>query len=141
MAQAQHNDQVSVHYTGKLEDGTVFDSSQEGEPLVFRIGEGTLIPGFEEAVIGMEPGETKVENLPPERAFGPFRDELVQSIDRGEFPPDAEIEVGRQFQAAGPQGPMVLSVVDVEGDKVTVDANHPLAGKRLTFEISLVEIG
>ena len=141
MAQAQHNDQVSVHYTGKLEDGTVFDSSQEREPLVFRIGEGTLIPGFEEAVIGMEPGETKVENLPPERAFGPFRDELVQTIDRGEFPPDAEIEVGRQFQAAGPQGPMVLSVVEVEGDKVTVDANHPLAGQRLTFEISLVEIG
>jgi peptidylprolyl isomerase len=141
MAQAKHDDQVSVHYTGTLDDGTVFDSSRDREPLEFRIGEGALIPGFEEAVIGMEPGETKVANLPPERAYGPFRDELVQTIDRSEFPPDMEIEVGQQFQATGPEGPMVLSVVDVVGDDITVDANHPLAGRNLTFEISLIEIG
>ncbi len=142
MAVAEQNDVVKVHYTGKLEDGTVFDSSHEREePIEFRIGEGKLIPGFEEAVVGMEPGQQKTETLQPDDAFGPFREELVQTLPRSEFPEDASIEVGQQFQAEGPQGPMILNVVEIEGDQVTVDANHPLAGKALVFEIDLVEVG
>jgi peptidylprolyl isomerase len=140
MAQAQQNDTVRVHYTGKLEDGTVFDTSREREPLEFTLGQGAIIPGFEEAVVGMEPGQTKTEVLTPEKAYGPFRDELVITIEREQFPEDATIEVGQRFEASGPQGPMILSVVDVEGDQVTADANHPLAGKALVFEIDLVEI-
>ena len=140
MAQAQQNDTVRVHYTGKLEDGTVFDSSRERDPLEFTLGEGKLIPGFEEAVIGMAPGETKSETLPPEKAYGPFRDELVLTIDRGQFPEDAKVEVGQRFEASGPQGPMILNIVEVEDQQVTADANHPLAGKALLFDIDLVEI-
>ena len=141
MAEAKAQDTVRVHYTGKLEDGTVFDSSLEREPLEFTIGEERLIPGFENAVVGMQPGDKKVESIAAREAYGPFRNELVQELSRSEFPPDMNVAQGQRFEARTSSGqPLVLTVVDVTGEKVTVDANHPLAGKDLTFEIELVEI-
>lgn len=141
MAEAKEKDKVRVHYTGKLEDGTVFDSSRERDPLEFTIGEERLIPGFEQAVVGMQPGETKVENVAAGEAYGPFRDELVQELSRKDFPDDITLSQGQRFEARTASGqPLMLTVVDVADDKVTVDANHPLAGKDLVFEIELVEI-
>jgi peptidylprolyl isomerase len=141
MAEAKEKDKVRVHYTGKLEDGTVFDSSRERDPLEFTIGEERLIPGFEQAVVGMQPGETKVENVAAGEAYGPFRDELVQELSRKDFPEDITISQGQRFEARTASGqPLMLTVVDVADEKVTVDANHPLAGKDLVFEIELVEI-
>lgn len=141
MAEAKEKDKVRVHYTGKLEDGTVFDSSRERDPLEFTIGEERLIPGFEQAVVGMQPGETKVENVAAGEAYGPFRDELVQELSRKDFPDDITLSQGQRFEARTASGqPLMLTVIDVADDKVTVDANHPLAGKDLVFEIELVEI-
>jgi peptidylprolyl isomerase len=141
MAEAKAQDKVRVHYTGKLEDGTVFDSSRERDPLEFTIGEERLIPGFEKAIVGMQPGETKTENIAANEAYGPFRDELVQELSRKEFPEDMTVTQGQRFEARTANGqPLMLTVVDVSDEKVTVDANHPLAGKDLTFEIELVDI-
>ncbi|MFO7973964.1 MAG: peptidylprolyl isomerase [Candidatus Hydrogenedentota bacterium] len=141
MAEAKEKDKVRVHYTGKLDDGTVFDSSREREPLEFTIGEERLIPGFEQAVVGMAPGEKKVENVGAGDAYGPFRDELVQELSRNDFPDDIDISQGQRFEARTANGqPLMLTVVDVADEKVTVDANHPLAGKDLVFEIELLEI-
>jgi len=141
MATAKEKDKVRVHYTGKLEDGTVFDSSVEREPVEFTIGEERLIPGFEKAVLGMEPGEKKVESVVAGEAYGPFRDELVQELSRQDFPEDITVSQGQRFEARTASGqPLMLTVVDVADDKVTVDANHPLAGKDLVFEIELLEI-
>lgn len=141
MSEAKTNDTVRVHYTGKLEDGTVFDTSVEREPLEFTIGQERLIPGFESAVVGMQPGEKKVENVAADEAYGPFRNELVKDLSRAEFPADASITEGQRFEARTPDGqPLMLTVVEVADDTVTVDANHPLAGKDLVFEIELLEI-
>jgi len=141
MTEAKTNDTVRVHYTGKLEDGSVFDSSIEREPLEFTIGQERLIPGFESAVVGMQPGEKKVENVAADEAYGPFRNELVKDLSRAEFPPEANVAEGQRFEARTPDGqPLTLTVVDVGDDTVTVDANHPLAGKDLVFEIELLEI-
>ncbi|MCP4640851.1 MAG: peptidylprolyl isomerase [bacterium] len=141
MAQAKLNDKVRVHYTGTLEDGTVFDTSVEREPLEFTLGQQQVIQGFEAVVIGMDVGDKRTQQIPAEEAYGPFQDALVEEIDRSHFPDDADIAVGQQFRAAAPDGRnMVLTVVNVAGDTVTVDGNHPLAGKDLKFEIELVEI-
>lgn len=130
-----------MHYTGKLEDGTVFDTSLGGEPLEFTIGEGEIIPGFEEAVIGMQPGESKTVTVPSERAFGPHRDELVVEVGRDQFPPHLYPEVGQEYQMRQPDGHMIpVRVVEVSEETVTLDANHPLAGKDLTFEVQLLEV-
>ncbi|HID10482.1 MAG TPA: peptidylprolyl isomerase [Candidatus Latescibacteria bacterium] len=141
MAQAKQGDTVRVHYTGKLEDGTVFDTSLGGEPLEFTIGEGEIIPGFEEAVIGMQPGESKTVTVPSERAFGPHRDELVVEVGRDQFPPHLHPEVGQEYQMRQPDGHMIpVRVVEVSEEAITLDANHPLAGKDLTFEVQLLEV-
>lgn len=130
-----------MHYTGKLEDGTVFDTSLGGEPLEFTIGEGEIIPGFEEAVIGMQPGESKTVTVPSERAFGPHRDELVVEVGRDQFPPHLHPEVGQEYQMRQPDGHMIpVRVVEVSEEAITLDANHPLAGKDLTFEVQLLEV-
>jgi peptidylprolyl isomerase len=141
MPHAKEQDKVKIHYTGKLPDGTVFDSSQGKEPLEFTIGDRTIIPGLEEAVVGMSPGEQKTEAVAAEMAFGPFRNELVQELTRSEFPTESPPVVGQRYnaQSAG-QASIVLTVIDVSGETVTVDANHPLAGKDLVFDIELVEI-
>jgi len=141
MVKAKIGDKVKVHYTGKLEDGTVFDSSREGEPLEFTIGSGEIIPGFEEQIIGMEEGEKKTFTIPPEKAYGPHREELIIEVRKEEFPPDITPEVGQHLQLRQPDGHVFYVVVtDVQEDSVTLDANHPLAGKDLVFDVELLEV-
>ncbi len=140
-AQAQTGDTVRVDYTGKLEDGTEFDSSAGREPLQFTIGQGSMIPGFEQAIIGMAPGESKTVKIPVDEAYGPYRDELVLAVDRDELPADLEPEVGQRLQMPQADGRViVVTVIEVSESSVTLDANPPLAGKDLIFEIQLVEI-
>ena len=141
MAQAKAGDTVKVHYTGKLEDGTVFDTSEERTPLEFTIGSGQIIPGFERAVVGMEPGETKTATISPEEAYGQHREDMTITVDRGQFPEDINPEPGQQLQVQQPDGRAAIVVVsDVSESTVTLDANHPLAGQPLTFDIELVDI-
>jgi peptidylprolyl isomerase len=141
MAQAKNGDTVKVHYTGKLEDGTVFDTSIERDPLQFTIGEGRVIPGFEQTVVGMNPGESKTTKIPADKAYGPHRKEMVLVVDRNQFPVDLKPKVGQQLQSRQADGgAMRVTVTDVSESSVTLDANHPLAGKDLTFDVRLVEI-
>lgn len=141
MQHAKTGDTVKVHYTGKLDDGTVFDSSADRKPLEFKIGEGRIIPGFEKAVLGMQAGESKDETIPAEQAYGPRRDELMIQVDRGEIPADLNIEVGQHLQVTSPDGQEIpVMVQGVSETSVTLDANHPLAGRDLQFQIELVEI-
>ncbi|MGB9612221.1 MAG: FKBP-type peptidyl-prolyl cis-trans isomerase [Bryobacteraceae bacterium] len=141
MAQAKPGDTVRVNYTGRLDDGTVFDSSLRSWPLEFTIGEGQLIPGFENAVIGMTPGETKTQRVPAEEAYGPHADFLVIEVDRRRVPPDLDPKVGDRLQLQHPDGRVTpVLVTGVTESSITLDANHPLAGKDLTFDIELLEI-
>ncbi len=142
MSQAKLGDTVRVHYTGKLDDGTEFDSSlSRNEPLEFTIGAGTIIPGFEQAVIGMTPGDSKVETIATENAYGPYMEEMVVVVDRQQMPVELQPEVGQQLKIQQPTGQVIpVIVTDVSEAEVTLDANHPLAGENLTFEIQLVEI-
>ena len=141
MGQVKQGDRVKVHYTGKLDDGKVFDSSNGREPLQFTIGEGQVIVGFEEAVLGMSPGESKLAKIPVEKAYGPYRAEMVRVFEKSQFPPDMNPEVGQRLQLNQPDGRLlVVTVKEVLESKVALDANHPLAGKDLAFEIELVEI-
>lgn len=141
MAQAQAGDTVKVHYTGRLQDGTVFDSSLDREPLEFTVGEGHVIPGFEEAVKGMNVGEQRSSEIPVEQAYGPRRDDLVLEVDRDQIPAEVELELGQQLQISQPNGqPVPVTVTDISGSTVTLDANHPLAGQDLIFDLKLVEI-
>ena len=141
MAQAKNGDTVKVHYTGKLEDGVVFDSSENREPLEFTIGEGKIIPGFEQAVIGMSLGESKTEKIPADQAFGPYREELIHEVDRQQIPVDVNLEVGKRLQFRHTNGRATQALVtDVSESKVTLDANHPLARSDLVFDIQLLEI-
>jgi peptidylprolyl isomerase len=141
MAQANHGDTVKVHYTGKLKDGTVFDTSVDHDPLQFTIGEGQIISGFEQAVVGMNPGESKTIKVPTDEAYGPHREEMVLVVDRNQLPVDLIPEVGQQLQSSQPDGQtIVVTVTDVSESSVKLDANHPLAGKDLIFDIQLVEI-
>jgi peptidylprolyl isomerase len=138
---AQEKDKVTVNYTGKLDDGTVFDSSEGREPLQFTLGAGEMIDGFEKAIIDMEVGETKTITIPAEEAYGPYHDELVHEINRGKLPQDIEPEVGMMLQGSMANGQVItLTVIEVNEDTVTLDGNHMLAGKDLTFEIELLEI-
>jgi peptidylprolyl isomerase len=142
MSQAKLGDTVRVHYTGKLDDGTEFDSSlSRNEPLEFTIGAGMIIPGFEQAVIGMTPGDSKVETIGTENAYGPYMEEMVVVVDRQQMPVELKPEVGQQLKIQQPTGQIIpVIVTDVSDEEVTLDANHPLAGEDLTFEIQLVEI-
>ena len=141
MAEAMEGNTVRVHYTGKLDDGTVFDSSVGGDPLEFTIGQGQMIPGFERGVVGMEEGETRTLIIAADQAYGVHRPDGVFEIDRSEIPTTIPLEVGMQLQATGPGGrPVTMTVAALSDDKITMDANHPLAGKDLTFEIELVGI-
>jgi peptidylprolyl isomerase len=141
MAQAKTGDTVKVHYTGKLDDGTVFDTSADREPLQFTVGEGQLIRDFEQAVVGMNPGESKTIQIPAENAYGPHHEEMIMVVDRSEFPEDLEPKVDQMLQVRQQDGQtFAVKVTDVSESKVTLDANHPLAGKDLTFDIQLSEI-
>lgn len=137
---AKKGDTVRIHYTGKLDDGRQFDSSEGGEPLEFTLGQRQVIAGFENAVEGMAPGDEKTVAIEPEQAYGKRDENLVQKVARDRFPDDAKVEVGTQFQASTQSGPVVVTVVDMDDEEVTVDANHTLAGQRLTFDLKLVEV-
>ena len=142
MAQVKMGDKVKVHYTGKFEDGTVFDSSENREPLQFTTGERQVIPGFEQAVIGMKPGESKTVTIPSDQAYGPRFEDAVFVVDRKAFPPELKPEVNQRLHLHHPSGREIPVVVtEVSESSITLDSNHPLAGKDLTFDIKLVEIG
>jgi len=141
MVQAKGGDTVKVHYTGKLDDGTIFDSSKDRDPLQFIIGEGRVIPGFEQAVVGMNPGESKTATVAANEAYGPHLKEMVVVVDRKEIPEHLEPKVGQQLEIRQEDDrTIVVTVSDVSESSVTLDANHPLAGKDLTFDIQLIEI-
>jgi peptidylprolyl isomerase len=141
MAQAKNGDTVKVHYTGELEDGTVFDSSTDRDPIEFTIGDNQLIPGFEEAVIGMSQGDSKTAVVEAEKAYGEHQAQLVIELGRENFADQTDPEVGQYVQLKRSDG-FVLSaqVTQVTEAGVVLDANHPLAGEDLTFKIELVEI-
>jgi peptidylprolyl isomerase len=142
MGQAKAGDTVKVHYTGRLDDGSVFDTSADHEPLEFTVGEGQVIPGFENAVVGMNTGESKTARIPAGDAYGPHRSEMVITVERSMFPDDVDPQVDQQVQIRQSNGQsFIATITDVTDEDVTLDANHPLAGKDLTFDIELVEIG
>ncbi len=141
MKQARNGDRVKVHYTGMLEDGTVFDTSRNREALEVTLGSGTVIRGLEDALVGMAVGETKELAVASADAFGPRRDELVVQVEKEEFPPHIDPREGMALNLKGPEEQVVPAVItEVSEDSVTIDANHPLAGKNLTFFIELAEI-
>lgn len=131
---------VKVHYKGTLGDGTVFDSSEGREPIEFVIGESSVIPGFETAVTDMAVEETRTITIPCAEAYGETREEMIGQIPRANLPEDMEPEVGMMLQMNSPEGSIPVRIVGLEEDTVTLDANHPLAGEDLTFELTLVEI-
>ncbi|MFO7785494.1 MAG: FKBP-type peptidyl-prolyl cis-trans isomerase [Thermodesulfobacteriota bacterium] len=141
MTTLKNGDTVKVHYTGKLEDGRVFDTSREREPLEFKVGEGQIISGFENGVMGMGIGETRDIEVPPDDAYGSRREELVMEIPPAEFPEHITPEVGMQLQIKQQDGtPFGVVITDVADEAVTLDANHPLAGQTLYFQVELLEI-
>lgn len=141
MSKVKSGDKIKVHYTGKLEDGTVFDSSKGRQPLEFNVGLGQVIPGFEKGVMGMEIGDSKTVVIPPEQAYGNVREELIADVNKGDFPDNIEPEIGKKLQIEQDDGSKLhVTITRVGDEKVTLDANHPLAGKTLTFDIELLEI-
>jgi FKBP-type peptidyl-prolyl cis-trans isomerase 2 len=140
MPQAETGDTVRIHYTGRLDDGTVFDSSADREPLEFTLGEGQVIPGFEKAVLGMQPGEQQTVTIPSAEAYGGEREDLVFEVPRSQFPSELEPEIGQRLQMRQDDQVAIVVVREVGGDSVTLDANHPLAGRDLTFDLELVGI-
>ncbi|MDT8370267.1 MAG: peptidylprolyl isomerase [Longimicrobiales bacterium] len=141
MANASKGDTVHVHYTGRLEDGTVFDSSEGRDPIEFTLGDGKVIPGFEHAVEGLEVGEKAEAQLDPEQAYGPRQDELVMAIPRTQLPDGMDPSVGDHLAMQTKDGQNVpVTVLEATEESVHIDANHPLAGKTLVFELELVKI-
>jgi peptidylprolyl isomerase len=141
MAQAKQGDIVQIHYTGKLDDGTVFDTSRERHPLRFTIGKGQVIEGFEQAVVGMNTGDFKTAKLPMELAYGPRRDDMIVTMDRSQLPPELVPMVGQRLELTQTDDRKILATVtNVTDSTLTLDANHPLAGKTLTFDLELIAI-
>jgi len=141
MAQVKKNDKVKVHYTGKLNTGEVFDSSREREPLEFQVGQGQIIPGFENGVLDMKVNEKKTLVIPSAEAYGEAREDLIHEVPREHLPQEVQPEVGMGLVSKSPEGQEIqLIVKEVKDESIIVDANHPLAGKELTFEIEVVGI-
>ena len=141
MSQAKSGDIVKIHYKGTLDDGSKFDSSEDRDPLEFELGSGQVIPGFDTAVEGMTVGESKSVRLEPEEAYGPRHDQLVQEVERNVLPNDLDPKEGMALQTESPEGQvMQLMVTAITETTITLDANHPLAGQVLSFEIELVDI-
>ncbi len=140
-AAAKTGDTVKIDYTGTLDDGTQFDTSNGKEPITFKLGEGEVIPGFEKGVEGMKVGETKKLVIHADQAYGPHHDKLVQKVPKDKFPKDVELKTGMMLTMRAPTGQQLMARIgDLSGDIVTLDLNHPLAGKTLHFEIKLVAI-
>ncbi len=141
MAQAKSGDTVKVNYTGKLKDGTIFDSSVKRDPLQFKIGTGHIIPDFEQAIIGMEPGESKDIEILAKNAYGLYSEKLVIKVSRDKIPSGINPVKGQQLRLHQPEGNDILvNVIEINDKEITLDANHQLAGKDLLFNIQLVEI-
>ncbi len=141
MSQVKKDDTVKVHYTGKLDNGQVFDSSLERDPIEFKVGEGKMIPGFEKGVLEMKLNEKKNISIPSEEAYGEVQKDLFQEIPKSQLPEDIKPEVDMALAAQMPDGSQrQLRIAEVKEDAIVVDANHPLAGKNLNFEIEVVEI-
>ena len=141
MVKAKIGDVVKVHFTGYLEDGTVFGSTMEEEPFEFTIGEKHMLPGFENAVIDMQIGESKTITLSPKEAYGPYKEEFIFKTDRSAFPPEINLEVGKRLQVRLKDGQTALATIKhLTGNEIVLDVNDPLAGKTLTFKIELVDI-
>lgn len=141
MVQANHGDTVRIHYSGKLTDGTMFDTSNGGDPLQFKIGENTVIPKLEVSVVGMNVGDKATIDIETTEAYGPRVDEAIQSVERSMIPDEVDLTVGAQLQATAPDGKqLILTVLEVNENTVRLDGNHPLAGENLVFDIELVEI-
>ena len=141
MSKAKAGDKVKVHYTGRLEDGTQFDSSAGRAPLEFEVGAGMMIKGFDSAVNGMAVGEKVTANIPAAEAYGPENPDLIIDVPRTNLPPDLDPKVGQQLGMSQPNGQQVpVKIKEVHDEKVVIDANHDLAGKNLIFDIELVEI-
>ncbi len=136
----KNDDQVSVHYTGTLDDGTVFDSSRERDPLDFTMGQKMLITGFENALIGKEVGDTVTVTIPPAEAYGEKEEALIFEVPRAELPDHIQPEVGMQLSLSNEEGDMNVEVCKVTEDSIHLDANHPLAGRTLTFEIEILAV-
>lgn len=138
MAEAKKGDTVLVHYTGKLADGTVFDTSKERHPLKFIIGNGQVIAGFEQAIIGMSPGDSKTVRIPPDQAYGEHRKDLVITFSRSQLPKGMNPQMGQRLELTQENDQTALvTVVGVTDTDLQLDANHPLAGKELTFDLQL----
>lgn len=141
MCAAKAGHTVKIHYTGTLDDGTQFDSSEGRDPLEFELGSGQVIAGFDQAVEGMAVGDSKSVKLAPAQAYGERQEQMVQDVPKSALPSDLQPQVGMALSARSPDGrEMQLTVTDVKEDVITVDGNHPLAGQNLNFEIELVEI-
>lgn len=141
MSKAQKGNKVKVHYTGRLDDGSQFDTSREREPLEFEIGANQVIPGFENAVIGLSEGESTTVNIPSDQAYGPRMPEMVLKVGKEKLPPDFKPELGQKLQLPQQDGQnVVVTVTDISENEIELDANHPLAGQDLTFDIQLVEV-
>lgn len=139
---AHTGDKVSVHYRGTFTDGTEFDSSKGKDPLSFTVGAGQMIPGFDNAVMGMKNGEKKTVTIPAKDAYGEHSEAYVRDVKRSQLPSNVKLEVGKEIFAVGEQGqPIPFTIIEVTADYVKVDGNHKMAGKDLTFEIELVKIG
>ncbi|MCG7573342.1 peptidylprolyl isomerase [Phaeobacter sp. CNT1-3] len=142
MTQVKTGDTVGIHYTGTLTDGSVFDSSEGRDPLSFEVGSGQIIPGLDKALPGMSVGDKKTVEVPAAEAYGPIQHGARQALPRADFPADIPAEVGLQLQMQTPEGQVLpVTIVEVTDEEITLDANHPLAGKDLTFAIELVSIG
>jgi peptidylprolyl isomerase len=141
MTKVKEGDTIRIHYVGRLEDGTIFDSSEGKPSLEFTVGEGYIIPGLEQGVIGMEVGETKIITVEPELAYGPYMKERVFEIERNKIPGNFDIELGLRFQMYRADGmPILVTVIGMTEKTLIMDCNHPLAGKTLIFETTVEEI-
>ncbi len=141
MTQATAGTKVQFHYTGTLQDGTVFDTSQGRDPLEFEVGSGTIIPGLDRAIEGMQAGEQKTVTIPSAEAYGDYQPEARQDVPRDQFPDTIPLEPGTRLQMQTPDGRAIpVEIADVKEDTVTLDANHPLAGQDLTFAVEVVSV-
>ncbi|MEZ5952748.1 MAG: peptidylprolyl isomerase [Hyphomonas sp.] len=141
MTEVKNGDTVHIHYTGTLDDGTVFDSSQGRDPLAFQVGAGQIIPGLDAAIPGMAVGDKKTVNVPCDEAYGQVNPGMRQDVPRAEIPPEIPTDVGTRLQMQGQNGEVIpVVIVAATEAAITLDANHPLAGKDLTFAIELVSI-
>jgi len=141
MSQVKDGNTAKIHFTGKLENGEVFDTSLEREPMEFRVGNGDVMPGLEAGVVGMAIGDTKTIEIPPEQGFGARHEDLVVEVVKNLIPESVTPEVGQRMQVSKEEGEMiVVTIIDMSDDTVTLDANHPLAGHTLFFDVELIEI-